>query len=74
MNNDYYDFTIAELDAIHMALITRERVIREDLIPICADKVESLTVEADDIRRLSLKVCSIKFDRGYMTDMETVPS
>ena len=70
------DFTIEELDTIHLSLITRERVIRKEWIPCksFADRVEDLTAEADALRALSLKVCAAKLSKELGFDIGAIPA
>lgn len=60
-----HDFTIAELDALHLAVITRERVIREQWIQTARNPTEkdSMTAEADALDALSKKVCAAKLTK-----------
>jgi len=54
------DFTIAELDTIHLSLITREHKIRRDWIDDNdnMEAVKKYTDEAKTLRSLSNRVCA----------------
>jgi hypothetical protein len=54
------DFTIAELDTIHLSLITREHKIRRDWIDDNdnMEEVKKYTDEAKTLRSLSNRVCA----------------
>lgn len=60
-----HDFTIAELDILHLAVITRERVIREKWLQTARDAAEkdSMIAEADALDVLSKKVCAAKLTK-----------
>ncbi len=59
------DFTIDELNHIHLSLITRERVIREQWIPNTtgASAIERLKNEADALDVLQKKVCAAQLSK-----------
>jgi hypothetical protein len=57
--------SVEELNAIHGALVTRERVIREDWIPAWGEdtkRAEELRKEADLINALRSRVCNAKIE------------
>lgn len=55
-----HEFTTDDLKNMHLGLITRERVIRDQWIPATRDKNEALAlmVEADSLASLGRKVCA----------------
>lgn len=59
------EFSIDELKMIHLAMISRERIIREDRIPDERDsvKVAALTAEADALRSLGRKACAAQLSK-----------
>ncbi len=59
------DFTIDELDMLHRALITRERILRDEWIPYTIDSedVKRLTNDANATRTLARKVCAAKLSK-----------
>ncbi len=59
------DFTIDELNRIHLALITRERVIREQWIPNTtgSSAVQRLMDEASALDVLQKKVCAAQLSK-----------
>lgn len=58
-------FTIEELNKMHLGLITRERVIREQWIPCTKDSndVNRLMKEADFLAALGRKVCAAQISK-----------
>jgi len=70
------DFTIDELNSIHLSLITRERVIREEWIPNTtgASAIQRLMDEADAIDRLQKKVCAAQLSKELGFTIEPVYS
>lgn len=60
-----HEFTLAELNALHLAVITRERVIRESWIQTAVNTAEkdSMMAEADALDTLSKKVCAAKLTK-----------
>ena len=74
--NTMNDFTIDELNSIHLSLITRERVIREQWIPNTtgASDIQSLMDEADALGRLQKKVCAAKLSKQFGFTVEPVYS
>ena len=56
-------FNVEELGLIHGALVSRERILREDWIPAWGEDTQrgqELQKEADAIHRLRSVVCSAK--------------
>jgi hypothetical protein len=68
------DFTIDELANLHLALITRQRVIREQWIPNTSDSndVTRLTVEADALEKLGRKVCAAQLSKEMGFEIQPV--
>jgi negative regulator of sigma E activity len=64
------DFTIEELDSMHISMVTRERVIREQWISIAKDDNEkqSMLKEADFLKELQKKVCEATLNKRYNID------
>ena len=54
------ELSINELSTIHAALITRQRVLRDDFIPACegTSRVEALRAELAAIPNLAARVCA----------------
>jgi hypothetical protein len=71
------DFTIEELKAIHLSVITRQRVLREDWIPSERDTVRknSLIAQADLLDAIGKKVCAAQVSKElgfYIEPLEGV--
>lgn len=73
-----HDFTVSELDAMHLAVITRCRVLREQWIPIEIDttKKEVMIAELHSLDKLSMKVCAAKLSKelGFYIEPVSVPA
>lgn len=69
------DFTIEELDLIHISLITRQRVIRDRRIPNAIDieRKNALIVEANALANLRSKVCAAKLSKELGFDITNIP-
>lgn len=59
------EFTIEELDLMHISLITRHRVIRDRRIPnaMSIERKNALIVEANALANLRKKVCAAKLSK-----------
>jgi hypothetical protein len=70
------DFTIDELNSIHLALITRERVIREQWIPNTTGggAIQRLMDEAAALDVLQKKVCAAQLSKELGFTIEPVYS
>lgn len=68
------EFTIEELNNIHLALIAKERVLRENWIPHEKSfaKKESLTQEANRLRTLCMKVCAAQLSKELGFEIKPV--
>lgn len=66
------EFTIDELKHIHLSLISKERILREDRIPHERDiaRKERMVQEADEIRTLSRKVCAAQLSKELGFEIE----
>ena len=68
------ELTIQELNAIHSALITRERILQSDFIPACegTSRVEALRAELAMIPGLRSRVCAAKLSLELGFDIQPV--
>jgi hypothetical protein len=59
------ELTIKELQAIHSALITRERILRDNFIPACegTSRVEELKTELDLLPGLRSRICAAQLSK-----------
>ena len=60
-----HDFTMEELDAIHLSLVTRDHKITKDWIENNKniEEVKKYTAEVNMLRNLRNKVCAAKLSR-----------
>jgi hypothetical protein len=66
------DFSADELDSMHISMVTRERVIREQWMPIAnANEKQSWLEEADFLKELQKKVCEAALSKRYNIDFTT---